>query len=198
MAARAAGVTLGSVSDVADPKGLGRIRVKFALTGQLVETDWVQILSMFAGTDCGAFFLPQPGDSALLAFANGDSGKPYVMGFLWNGVQKPPVTAPQQQQVRMIKTKLGKTILIDDSEQGRITIVDEKDNRIDIDSAHNTISIASQGDLTISAKGKLTISADQVLVQNTAGSVKVELTAAGMTVDGADNLALKATMIDLN
>ncbi|WP_211463556.1 phage baseplate assembly protein V [Collimonas silvisoli] len=192
------GVTIGTVSDTKDEKGLGRIRVTFSLSGQKIDSDWVQIVSFFAGQNYGAFFLPQVGDSALLAFADGDPSKPYVLGFLWNGVQKPPVESARQQDVRIIKTKLGKTIMLDDSSQGKITIVDNKNNQIEIDTANNKISISSQGDLNISAKGKLTISGAQVVVQNTTGSVKAELSADGMQLSGARSMKLQAAMIDIN
>lgn len=192
------GVTIGAVSNTSDDKGLGRIKVKFILMGQEIESDWVQVMSFFAGPDAGAFFLPKEGDSVLLAFANGDPSKPYALGFLWNGVQKPPVEQAQQQDVRVIKTRSGKTILLDDSDQGKITIVDEKKNQIQIDSANNRITISSEGDLDITAKGKLTLTAAQVIVQNTAGSVKADLSASGMQLEGAQSLKMSAAMIDLN
>jgi uncharacterized protein involved in type VI secretion and phage assembly len=192
------GIALGTVTDVKDPQGLGRVRVRFSLTGQQTVTDWVQVMSYFAGPDYGAFFPPQVNDSALLAFANGDPSAPYVLGFVWNGTQKPPVPGPRQQEVRQLKTRRGKSIVFDDSGQGKLTIVDEKNNRVVIDTANNRIEIASQGDLTISAKGKLTISAAQVVVQNTAGSVKADLSSTSMQLNGAQNLVLKAAMIDLN
>jgi uncharacterized protein involved in type VI secretion and phage assembly len=192
------GVTLGTVSNTKDDKGLGRIKVNFILKGQEIESGWLQVMSFFAGPGYGAFFLPQPGDSALLAFADGDASQPYVLGFLWNGVQKPPLEAAQQQDVRVIKTKGGKTIMLDDSEKENITITDSKNNRIVIDTANNKISISSEGDFAISAKGTLTISGAQVVVQNTAGSVKADLSSSAMQLQGGQSIKLSAAMIDLN
>ncbi|KAB8051911.1 Rhs element Vgr protein [Janthinobacterium sp. FT14W] len=192
------GVALGAVSNTEDPKGLGRIRVFLTLSGASIESDWLQVMSFFAGPGYGAFFLPKKGDSVLLAFADGNPNKPYVLGFLWNGVQKPPVEAARQQDVRMIRTQLGKTVVLDDSAQGKITIIDEKSNRIELDTANNKISISSEGDLAISAKGTLTISAAQVVLQTTDGSVKADLSAQGMQLQGAKALKLQAAMIDLN
>ena len=198
MNAIAAGVALGTVSGTDDPKGLGRVRVKYALSGGDIESDWVQVMSFFAGPGYGAFFLPKQGDTALLAFANGDPGQPYVLGFLWNGEQKPPVEAARQQEVRMIRTQLGKTIVLDDGEQGKLTISDEHNNLIELDTANNKISIVSEGDLEIRAKDKLTISAAQLVLQTADGGVKADLSSAGMQLQGAKALKLQATMIDLN
>ena len=192
------GVTLGTVSNTKDDKGLGRVKVNFVLKGQEIESDWLQVMSFFAGPGYGAFFLPQPGDSALLAFADGDASQAYVLGFMWNGVQKPPLETAQQQDVRVIKTKGGKTITLDDSEKENITITDSKNNRIVIDTANNKISISSEGDFAISAKGTLTISGAQVVVQNTAGSVKADLSGSAMQLQGGQSIKLSAAMIDLN
>ncbi|CAB5669491.1 Uncharacterized protein conserved in bacteria [Delftia tsuruhatensis] len=197
-ASLAPGVTLGAVSNTEDPKGLGRVRLRLKLKGREIETDWAQIASFMAGPDCGGFFLPQPGDTALVAFADGDPSQPYVVGFLWNGAQKPPVPQNQQQDIRVIRTRQGKTVRIDDSPQGGISIVDEKGNEVLIDSAGNRIAITSKGDLSITATGQLTMEAAGVTLKNTAGSVKAQLTAESMQLQGGMNMKLQASMIDLN
>jgi uncharacterized protein involved in type VI secretion and phage assembly len=194
----APGITVGTVSDTNDPQGLGRIRVLLSLKGPQIQSDWLQIMSFFAGPDCGAFFMPQKGDSVLLAFADADPSKPYVLGFLWNGAQKPPVPQARQQELRVIKTKLGKTIQFDDGAQGNITIIDNKNNKVVIDTATNKITLESQGDIEINAKGKITISGAQVLVQTTPGTVKADLSATGMQLNGGTSIKLNAAMIDLN
>jgi len=194
------GVTPGTVSDTQDPAGLGRIRVEFILKGTKIESDWLQIMSFYAGPGYGAFFLPQKGDAVLLGFANGDASRAYVLGFLWNGAQQPPVEKAKQQDVRVIRTKSGKTIMFDDSQQGKgsIVIVDNNKNRIEIDTANNKISLSSEGDLDISAKGNVTIRGAQVTVQNTSGSVKATLASGTMQLQGGQSMKLCATMIDLN
>lgn len=194
----ALGVTLATVSDTRDPKGLGRIKLRLRLKGAEIESDWAQIASLLAGPDYGAFMLPQVDDTALVAFADGDASQPFVLGFLWNGAQKPPLPQDQQQNVRVIKTRQGKTIVLDDSPQGRIRIVDEKDNEVLIDTAANRIAITSQGDLAITAKGQLSIVAAGLSVRDTTGNVKAELTANSMQLSGGASMTLQATMIDLN
>lgn len=194
----ALGVTLATVSDIRDPKGMGRIKVKLRLKGEEIETDWAQVASLLAGPNYGSFMLPQVNDTALVAFADGDASQSFVLGFLWTGTQMPPVPKDQQPNVRVIRTKQGKTISFDDSPQGRISIVDEKKNEVLIDTANNRIAITSQGDLSITANGQLTLQAAGVTVQNTAGSVKAQLTAESMQLNGGANMKLQATMIDLN
>lgn len=196
----ALGVTPGKVSDTQDPAGLGRIRVEFILKGSRIESEWLQVMSFYAGPGYGAFFQPAKGDTVLLAFGNGDASRVYVLGCLWDGTQKPPVEMDRQQDVRVIRTKSGKTITLDDSQQGKggIVIVDNNRNRIEIDTAGNKVSISSEGDLEISAKGSVTIRGAQVTVQNTSGSVKAALSNTTMQLQGGQNMKLSATVIDLN
>ena len=200
----ALGVTLAEVSNTNDPKNLGRIKVKFQLKDGQVESDWIQIISIYAGQGYGAFFMPKaaqgesPGDSALIAFASGDPSKPYVLGFLWNGVLKSPVEgAALQQTQRVIKTESGKVISFDDKED-TLTIKDKNDNAIVIDSKNNLISLDSQGDFKINAKGNLTIEAASITLKNTSNSVNIDLSSSGIKVNGGTNLKMNATMIDLN
>lgn len=194
----ALGVTVAQVSATNDPKGMGRIRVRFVVSGQTIESDWLQIMSFCAGPDYGAFFLPQNGDSALVAFGDGNPDQPYVLGFLWNGVLKPPVPDKQQQDVREIKTKKGKLLLFDDSSSGQLTLIDEKQNKVQIDTANNAITVDSQGAVTIKAKGKVTITGESVSIATTSGSVKLDMNSATMKLTGGQSLKLSATMIDLN
>jgi uncharacterized protein involved in type VI secretion and phage assembly len=192
------GVTLGQVSNTDDPQKIGRIKVKFQLTGSDIESGWIQVMSFYAGQDYGSFFMAEIGQSALVSFANGDPSKPFVLGFLYNGVLKPPVSEVQQQDVRVIKTRSGKIISFNDSADGNITVQDEKHNSIVLDTKNNAVEVTSQGDLTISAKGNLTIKANALTIENTSGSVKIDLGAQGISVEGGSSIKMKAAMIDLN
>lgn len=194
-----AGVLMAQVSKTNDPKGLGRITVKFQVKDTLVESDWLQVMSFYGGPDYGAFFLPQPGESVLVAFVQGNASQPVVLGSLWNGGIKPPVqTAEKQQDVRIIKTKAGKQLIFDDSKSGQLTLIDEKKNTVTIDTANNRISIESKGDLSITAAGQLTLKGKSVTIQNGSGSVKIQLTDTGMQANGGTNMKLSATTIELN
>lgn len=194
-----AGVTLAQVKQTKDPKGLGRITVNFQIAGALLESDWLQVMSFYGGSGYGAFFLPEEGDSVLVAFSGGNINQPFVLGVLWNGGIKPPVEgAERQQNVRVIKTRQGKQLIFDDSEDGQLTLIDEKQNKVQIDTANKRIVVESTGDVSVTAAGLLTLKANQVVIQNTAGSVKLELNAASLQANGGPSIKLNAGMIELN
>ena len=193
------GVMVAKVKQTADPQGLGRITVLFQIDGALLESDWLQVMSCFAGPASGAFFLPKEGDSAVVAFARGDTNQPFVLGFLWNGGIKPPVEgAARQQDVRVIRTRQGKQVLFDDSKDGQLTLTDEKGNKVQIDTANDRIVLESKGDVSITAANSMTLKANQVVIQNTSGSVKLDLSAASLQAQGGQSMRLAATMIELN
>ncbi|MFC5743227.1 phage baseplate assembly protein V [Dyella tabacisoli] len=194
-----AGVTLAQVKQTNDPDGLGRITVNFQVAGALIESDWLQVMSFYGGPGYGAFFLPSEGQSVLVAFAGGNINQPFVLGVLWNGGIKPPVDGVERQQdVRVIKTRQGKQLIFDDSKEGQLTLIDEQQNKVQIDTVNKRIVVESKGDVSITAANVLTLKANQVVIQNTAGTVKLDLTAASLQANGGQSMKLSATMIEIN
>lgn len=193
----ARGLSLATVTQPVDEKGWGRIKVRFLGDGQL-ESKWIPMISGFAGAGYGTFFLPKNGDLALVGYVDGDPSQPYVLGFLWNGGILPPVEKEQQADVRVIRTAQGKLLRFDDSKTSGITITDEKQNQVVIDTANNAVSVESKGDITIRAAGTLTLIGAQVVIQQTAGTVKLTLSEEGAQLAGGGSVKLSATMIDLN
>ena len=88
---RVAGVAIGIVTSVNDPEGRGRVRLNFPWL-DLNSSDWAPVAAPMAGSKRGVFFMPEVDDEVLVAFEHGDFDHPFVVGFLWNGVDKPPET----------------------------------------------------------------------------------------------------------
>lgn len=143
------GVVVGLVTNVDDPKKLGRIRVTFPWLDATHETEWIRIATLMAGPGRGSFFLPEVNDEVLLAFEHGDARFPYVVGFLWNGQDKPPTDHVRD---RMLKSKNGHMIRFLDStptggNKGGIIIEDAHKNRITLSNAQ--ITVKSTGTLIL-------------------------------------------------
>jgi uncharacterized protein involved in type VI secretion and phage assembly len=81
------------VTNVNDPDGLARVKVKFPSlpqdNGADVESDWARIATLAASDQRGALMLPQIDDEVLVGFENGDPRRPFVLGALFNGRDKP-------------------------------------------------------------------------------------------------------------
>ena len=174
---RIEGIVLGIVTNNQDPKEVGRVKIKFPWLSDGEESYWARVITLMGGKDRGTFFLPEVGDEVLVAFDHGDINHPYVIGALWNDVDKPPEkNADGKNNIRKIKSRSGHEIIFDDSSEektekleirtnaghkillddssGRekIEIMDKKkNNKITIDSAQNSINIESAMQLKIKA-----------------------------------------------
>ena len=75
----------GVVTDVADPKKIGRIRAKVpAVLGEQVDSGWaLPCMPAGGGKERGMLFLPQVGDTVWIEFAAGDVSRPIWVGTFW-------------------------------------------------------------------------------------------------------------------
>jgi phage protein D len=182
----ASGVVIAQVSDVKDPQRQGRVTLTFPWLSEDYVSDWARTVQVGAGKDRGAMVVPEVGDEVLVAFEQGDPGRPYVLGGLFNGVDTPAA---------------GGGALIDSSSGAinRRSMVSRRGHRVDLldaDGRTEGIRIATSDDkltLTLDATGtKLTVHADgTVLVEGTQG---VTVDAGNSTLDlKGGSLNLKAT-----
>jgi len=145
MTTRFNGVIVGRVTEVEDPDGRGRIRVEFPWLGGQSESYWASIAAPMAGGGRGAFLMPEKNDEVLVAFDRGDVNHAYVIGFLWNGRDKPPSTSVRE---RMIRSVNGHAIRFLDStpengNKGALIIEDAHGNRITLSNGKITIKSVS-------------------------------------------------------
>src|SRR5579875_2570761 len=164
----AASVVIGIVTDNNDPAGQGRVLVKFPWLSADDNSAWARVASPMAGNGRGIYFLPEINDEVLVAFEHGDMARPFVIGALWNGKDAPPqpnskVVSKDKVNQRIIKTRAGHVITLDDTEGAEtISIVDKTGNNlIKIESASNKITIKANGDIAIESQGTTSVTAQQ-------------------------------------
>jgi phage protein D/phage baseplate assembly protein gpV len=165
-------VVVGLVLDNQDPEGLGRVKINLPGLSEDESGHWARVAAPMAGGGRGMFFLPEKNDEVLVAFEQGDITRPYVLGALWNSEDKPPESNPDgQNNVRMIKSRSGHSIRLDDTDGAeKIEIVDKSgENSVMIDTLSNSISIKSAQDVVIEApQGKISLRAKNVELKSTA------------------------------
>jgi phage protein D/phage baseplate assembly protein gpV len=157
------GLVIAIVTDNQDPKGWGRVKVKYPWLSGEHASDWARVVALGAGAQRGMQFLPEIDDEVIVGFEMGDVHHPYVLGGLWNGKDLPPkknqqVVAGGKVRERIVRSRAGHQIIFDDSDgAGSVTIADKNGNTIKIDSASNAMSIDVKGNLSIKAVGQVTI-----------------------------------------
>ncbi|HEY0078519.1 MAG TPA: phage baseplate assembly protein V [Pyrinomonadaceae bacterium] len=150
------GVVTGLVVNVDDPLKTGRVQLRFPWLGEQVESQWARVATMMAGKDRGSWFMPEVDDEVLVAFEHGNVEHPFVLGFLWNGKDKPP---RDDTKIRVLKSLNGHEIEITDppvtgGDKGHIRIKD----------AHGNVIELSNGRISITAVAFIDIKAPQVVI----------------------------------
>ncbi len=126
MAEGFSGVVVGIVTNNNDPENHGRVKVKFPWLSDDLESDWFRVATPMAGGGRGIMFMPEIDDEVLVAFEHGNPQRGFVVGSLWNGVDKTPIAIGDavvggKVRRRRIQSRTGHTIEMDD-EDGMIYI----------------------------------------------------------------------------
>jgi uncharacterized protein involved in type VI secretion and phage assembly len=193
-------VVVGLVLDNQDPDGLGRVKINLPGLSEDESGHWARVAAPMAGGGRGMFFLPEKNDEVLVAFEQGDITRPYVLGALWNGEDKPPESnSDGQNNVRLIKSRSGHSVRFDDTAGAeKIEIIDKSgENSVMIDTQSNSISIKSAQDVIIEApQGKISLRAKNVEVKSSA-ETKVEARTSVDLKAGA-TMTLKGRRVNIN
>jgi uncharacterized protein involved in type VI secretion and phage assembly len=193
---RVYGVTVGTVEDNQDPEHEGRVKVRFPWLDDTTISEWCRIVQPYAGPGYGAVFVPEKQTEVLLAFIHGDMTEAIVIGGLYNGKDKPPTYRDgTKQDVKMIRTKAGHVVRLDDSAQAKA---------IELKTAggHDVVLDDQNKKITLSTSGGHQIAMDdlgsRIEIKAKAGQAKITLQATGeVTIEGTD-IQIKAQVLELS
>ena len=118
---RVYGVVTGIVKSVDDPDSQGRVQVAFPWLLGDPDSYWAPVATLMTGGGRGSWFMPEPDDEVLCSFEHGNVDQPYVVGYLWNGVQKPP--SDGGASVRRIHTVSGHLLEFHDEDGGHKILI---------------------------------------------------------------------------
>ncbi|TDV54774.1 VgrG-related protein [Actinophytocola oryzae] len=182
---RMPGLATGIVTDIKETGGQrGWVRLKFPWLDDDYVTDWVRTVQLSGG----GVFSPEVNDEVLVGFEQGSLDRPYVLGNLYNGVDK-----PAQHAVSLVDGR-GGTV-------NRRSLVSSKGHRLELlDGPTATGVRLATGD------GKLEVLLDDrgnELVLKAAGGLGADSTitlgANGITLDAkSGEVVVKGRMIRLN
>jgi uncharacterized protein involved in type VI secretion and phage assembly len=178
------------VSNIKDPDGQGRVKVKLPWSpdgqGGAYEA-WARLSTTMAGNNRGTWFIPDVNDEVLVVFMGGDPRQPCVIGALWNGQDDPPqsMDGAGKNYIKTIKSRNGVQITLDDTDGKEtmtlqtpggqtVTLTDSPPGITVQDSNGNSVQMQSSG-ITLTASAQVTVNASQVSIS--AGMVSVS---AGM------------------
>ena len=178
------GVYPGLVVDAVDPEHLGRVKLRFPwLPDKGGPEVWARLASLTTADLSGSWFPPAVGSEVLVAFEAGDMSRPYVIGMLWNGVDKPPSSDIKVgEKTQLLSTPSGTRIVFDEGAGGsrlrletaggqRVFLSDDPEGVLIEDSNGSKVTL-KDGNVEVEAGGRVTVSAAQVEVS--AGAVSID------------------------
>lgn len=202
------GVEVALVTNVQDPDKLGRVKVCFPRLPGKPESDWVRVAQPAAGAGRGFYWLPHVNDEVLIAFERGEAHRPYVIGSLWNGKDKPMKNAYDNDNTTvMVQTRSGHQLILDDKKNAeKIVIADKSGKRsLTFDVKNKKFLVeAREGDVEIHAEKRIVLDCEDLEIK-TKKSGKIDI---GTTFDlnvkdkasfkAGPQLNIKASRVNIN
>jgi phage baseplate assembly protein V len=194
---RVFGITLGMVVNNVDLAGMGRVQVHVS---GLDVRPWARV----AGTDNGTFFMPQIGDEVPVVFRNGDVREAFVLGALWNALNRPPTLNPLDAVTkRILRSLLGHKIEFDDLTQ-TVTIQNSTLQEVTLDPSRieastvggaARVTLYSTGDVSIEAAKSISLAAPTINING--GTININGSAA-TTINGGGACTIQAALVTIN
>lgn len=205
-------LTVGVVTDIADPDQAGRVKVVVATAGPAVDAVWARLATLDAGADHGSVFVPSVGNEVVVGFLDHD---PVVLGQLYSPAHQPPIKVDgDANTLRGFVTPHGHKVVLDDAtplievttggghsvtlddEAGAITLTESSGNSVTINGDGITIE-AGTGDIVLKAPtGKVQF--DAATIEGSAtGPSKIE-SSATLDISASATLGLKGALVNIN
>ncbi|MFE9768354.1 VgrG-related protein [Streptomyces sp. NPDC005808] len=167
------------VTDVQDPLKQGRVKLQFPWLDDAYVSDWTRTVQL-GGKAGGGIFPLDVGDEVLVAFDRGALDHPFVIGGLYNGVDKPTVVKDVPLHDGLKKQAI------------RHTLSDRQGNRVDLLSQQT--GARKQGVRIASGNDKLIINLDRTKTEITVDSKgSVSITGSrDVSIDAGTSLTLSA------
>ncbi|HKM53832.1 MAG TPA: phage baseplate assembly protein V [Isosphaeraceae bacterium] len=187
------GVVEGLVTDNADPDREGKVRVNYPWFDSQTISEWCRILQPYAGSGYGHFFVPEIGDEVVVGFAHGDMRLPIILGGVYNGKDKPPSHRDDATDEKMIRTKAGHQILLNDSKDNhQVKITTSGGHEVDLNDQKKSVTITTSGGQSITLDDQ----ASSVTIK-TSGGQSITLDPTGGVTISATTVTIDATSISL-
>ncbi|RYG25201.1 type IV secretion protein Rhs [bacterium] len=187
-------VATAIVTNIEDPLGQGRVQLRFPwIQDEGQSSAWAPIAAPMAGNGRGQDFRPEVGDEALVAFDRGSFDDPYVVGFLWNGIDKPPLET-SESSIRRIKTVAGHVLDFDDRPgQEKITLTTKGGQTLELVDAPARSTLKTSSGHSVEASD----SSGGVVVKSASG-VQISVTASGVTIQSSGPVSVTGPSVSVS
>lgn len=171
------GLQIGIVSDLEDPEGQYRVKVKIPTITSGDDGLWARVATLDAGDKRGTYFRPQSNDEVIVGFLDDDPREPIVLGYLHSKDNKASPLPEQDGQLQYgfvsqegIKltfddTNKRLTMLVPTSSGEQSLTINNDSGAIELKDDHqNTITMGSDGITIKAGAGNVTIKGLNVMI----------------------------------
>lgn len=192
------GLVPAIVTNAKDPDKLGRVKVKLPWLDDEFETTWARTLQL-GGKNGGSLLIPEVNDEVLVGFEQGRVERPFVLGGLYNGVDKPAEADVDNVDGtsgaisrRAIASRSGHRMEMFDASGGanglRLRTADDA-YEINLDQQGGSILIKSNGSVTVEGGGDVSVTAGGNLNLDARGSFSLK--ANSVSIEGQSSVEVK-------
>ncbi len=221
------GLQIGLVTDLEDPDGEQRVKVRLPIVNPDEEGLWMRIATLDAGNERGTFFRPEIDDEVIVGFIFNDPNQPVILGMLHSSALPAPLTASNDNHekgyvsragIKMIfnddeksyklETPGGKKITLSDKD-GVVQIEDENGNKIKMEASGVTVESATS--LTLKATADIKLEAVNIILSPSsqfsvsaggseikAGGGSAEFKSASVKLEGSGITEIKGGLVKIN
>jgi uncharacterized protein involved in type VI secretion and phage assembly len=160
------------------------------------------VVASGSANDRGFWCLPEVNDEVLVGFEHGDIHRPYIIGNVWNGKDKPPedindtITGEKDRskvRLRTLRTRTGHTVQFVEEDKGSskagIYLYTTGKHHVRINDSDRHIEIETSGGHKITMDDQ-----NRVIAIETSGGHKITMDDMGqsVSVESTMNMTLKA------
>lgn len=200
---------VGIVTNNNDPQKWGRIKVKFPTLSENHESNWARVVGIGAGNNRGFDCLPEINDEVLVGFEHGDIHRPYAIGGVWNGRDRPSELVTDSVQggkvrLRTIKTRTGHILQFVEEDKGAskagVYIKTTKGHQVNLNDSQQKIEIKTtnghhlimddrEREITVKTTG-----GHHLTMSDRGANIEIEST-ANLSIKAKGNMEIKANGI---
>jgi Rhs element Vgr protein len=206
------GLHIGIVTDIEDPDGEFRVRVRIPIIDGADKGTWAQVSTLDAGKERGSYFRPEVDDEVIVGFINDDPRQVVLLGMLHSSDKASPVEPEKsnkekgfvtREKIKLMFNDEDKTVTIETPNKNTV-IISDKDKSITIsDENKNTVVLSDKGiaftsdkDITLEAKGDIKMEGKNVQV-TTKSKFGVEAK-SGAELKSNASVTIKGSKVNIN
>lgn len=181
---RIQGLHIGIVTDIIDPLGEGRVKVRLPLVNPNDAGIFARVSTLDAGDTRGTFFRPEVDDEVIVGFINDDPSQPIILGMIHSSAKPTPFEPENNNDKKGYVSRSEIKITIHDGDKS-IVIETPGERKFTLDDAAGIIQVED-------ATGNILTMDDSGIVLDS--PMEISLKAGSKISFAAPEIALKADM----